>query len=140
MKIYFIVLAMFASTSAFAGTEYTCKSVDENAPYAITEVGLKMEKSGNAVATFYQNGSAEEMVTEHYQNNGVHGGNGKMKDYLDLEVSNPHYDKYGEGPINTIFAEQALASGGYTLHNGKKGGYIAMTGSGYSYARFICMK
>jgi hypothetical protein len=129
------------SVQTFAANNYTCVSVDQNAPYEITQVQLTMGPNGDSNVTFIQNvGALRPLATELYKSAGVYGGNGRMAAFLKLDVINPHYEKYGDGPIKSIFAEPALASGGYLLRNGKHGGYIVMAGSQYSYARYICMQ
>jgi hypothetical protein len=47
-------------------------------------------------------------------------------------------NSYGESALYEFLGDKELTTGGYALRDGKTGGFIKVTGWGYSWAKYIC--
>ncbi len=135
-KIVLVLSLLGLSSSAFATAKYKCFSVDDNEPYGLERLELTV-KSENELAIKMD---VLKIVTEKYVvDQDYEPKSPGTKDYLKLDVVNPHYDAYGEGPLSPFFVEAALFDGGHPLRRGGKGGFIKTAGHGYSWANYLCV-
>jgi hypothetical protein len=71
------------------------------------------------------------------ENKGPKGGNGKMKDRL-VFVVNYRKSQVVSESTSHYYLEPELLTGGKTMRNGSKGGFVSFEGHGYSYESYVC--
>lgn len=127
-----LIIFTFFTMNAFA-YDYSCVSTDENEPYNISKISVRT--NGSTVDLKFEGFDNVETytVSEYKPRNST-------KSSLKLSLVLPAKNSYGEGYLPEFFAEKELATGGYTLRNGKTGGFIKVSGWGYSWANYVCFR
>ena len=128
------LLIVLTTTQAFA-FDYVCASIDDNEPYGINKIELKVNKK-TAVMKFQDFDNKENYRISDYTPSGPTPKRPMMK----LGLVGTGNNNYGESALYKFLGDKELTTGGYTLRDGKMGGFIKVTGWGYSWANYICFR
>lgn len=140
-RVVSLTLAAFlASVPAFADWQFECRALDLNVPEQLDELVLRINDDGEGQITYLQQGSGEVLLTENFKSRGLRGGEGRYRDYLNMEVIHPHFHKYPGSRIQGFFLEKSFLSGGGRLRLGMIGGTLVLPGKDWQAAQFICMR
>ncbi|MGE3610445.1 MAG: hypothetical protein AB7I27_12720 [Bacteriovoracaceae bacterium] len=132
-KILGVILGL-VSIPAFA-YEYNCSSIDENFPYGIKKIELKVDQSFVEMK-FHNFDQVEIYAISDYQP----ARSIPKRSMIRMDLITPAKNSYGESPLYEFFGDKELVTGGYRLKIGKLGGFIKVSGQGYSWAKYICSR
>jgi hypothetical protein len=128
-------LFLMSSPLLAANYSYSCKSLDDNAPYGLERMSMKVTpRTATLVFEDFHVEQAPYRLDANYEPTGA---------------SLAGFDRYNltqaglpwpDGAISQFFAESALREGGYKLRTGRMGGFMRMTGAGYSWAKYLCWR
>jgi len=127
----------FMSVEGFASTyHYSCKSLDDNAPYGIEKLTLDLDAPmiRVAFADFYVKSALYELNARYAPKAA------SMKKFAQFKLTDVESGSFPDDQIGEIFVEKQLQAGGYLLKIGKQGGFIKMSGSHYSWANYLCWR
>jgi hypothetical protein len=132
MKKY--LLAALLVTSQSYAFEYNCFSTDENEPYGISKIGLKTNKKTVVMKLDGFDNKETYSVSDYTPRTTP------KRPMMKLSLVGSGNNSYGESPLYEFFGDQALMTGGYELRDGQLGGFIKVTGWGYSWANYLCVR
>lgn len=111
---------------------YDCKLMTD---YSVSEEIVVTPKT----MTILTKVPGRRSLREVFDNNGLKGGNGKMKDRLSF-IKNYQESDIKDGDIVEFLLTPDMLQGGSLLRNGSRGGFVSFAGHGYSWETYICFK
>lgn len=133
MKTIYTTVFFLLSTASFAQSfKYDCKLLTD---IRVTENIVVTAKKMTVLTEVF----GGKILKGVFDNTGVKGGNGKMKDRLSF-VKNYQESTELNDEIAEFLLTPDMLTGGSRLRNGSMGGFVSFAGHGYSWETFICFK
>jgi len=125
-------LFIFGSFSGYAKTyKYDCVHQKDYSD----KLEIKVSKKKMTLLHNSVDGARANVV---YLNQGILGGQGRMKNRLYFTADDESSDVSPQEGFEYFYISPALTTGGFTFRNGSKGGYLTFNGQVYSYETYIC--
>jgi hypothetical protein len=134
---FFLSSILFSSAALAESFKYNCVFLTDR------DFKVKIEVSETQMSMFDQPDGLSRPGRGRgklvFNNLGIHGGNGKMKDRLKFKVD---WKKSEVAPmeIYEYFLTPQMATGGMLMRNGSKGGFMTFAGHGYSWETYVCFR
>lgn len=130
--IFFVVAARAEEGPKY---KYSCRSLDDYAPYEIERIALEVHSEKELTLKL---NAIKQTIATYKKDADYKPTSEKMKAFSRFHVKEYDLNAYGEGPISPLLVENVLLDGGKELRNGKMGGFIKTAGHGYSWANYLC--
>jgi hypothetical protein len=128
-----VAFCLVLTTAQAFAFNYSCVSIDENAPYGINKIGLQINQK-TAVLKLQDFDQDENYTISDY----TPARSTPKRPMMKMVLVGTGNNSYGESALYEFFGDKELTTGGYALRDGKIGGFIKVTGHGYSWANYIC--
>ncbi|MDH4467259.1 MAG: hypothetical protein QE271_04305 [Bacteriovoracaceae bacterium] len=129
-SLFFLQVELQSSAFAF---QYDCFSFDDNEPSRIEKFVLKIANKNLVKITMAGHKFEETYNVFSYANRAPADTRPEVEFFLKSAKNN-----YADGKPSPFIADKDLLTGGYTLRNGKKGGFMKIMGTGLRFAKYIC--